>query len=459
MSANSHLLTDKKMKDFIQNGYVTINSLLPDSLHKDIYKQTKTVFEKEGNPGNNLLPRIPAIQEILDSGPVQGALVSILGENYYLQPHRHCHYNPPGSKGQNLHQDGGKRWSHHTRRVLMFYYPQDTPLELGPTAILPSSHYYNTVESTEIIEEFPLCGKAGTIAIVHYDLWHRALPNFSKKNRYMMKFLFLRMLEPQKPSWKFQNTSWEPENMETGNNHRILNHIWKWHCGKSNNEIPLTTVPHSNILKLIEDLASDSELSGQTTAYKLSEIGAQVVHPLLETLNSKSKTKRRNACYALSTIGEPAVNTLKKALKDQNEWVRDSAAEILGDIGLQAQSAIPELMQAVQDGSEQVRAHAVEALGTTSQMEYTAVPSLCQALQDKNDLVRRNATLALARLGNFSRDAVGMLTIALKDRDRYVRADASYALQQINTAEARKALFQFLTMSRWCPITSPENTF
>jgi len=60
MPDNTHLLTDEQMKDFIVNGYISVHTNLPSSVHKNIYKQTKTVFEKEGNPGNNLLPRISA---------------------------------------------------------------------------------------------------------------------------------------------------------------------------------------------------------------------------------------------------------------------------------------------------------------------------------------------------------------------------------------------------------------
>ena len=29
----------------------------------------------------------------------------LLGPDYQLNPHRHCHLNPPGSKGQTWHKD------------------------------------------------------------------------------------------------------------------------------------------------------------------------------------------------------------------------------------------------------------------------------------------------------------------------------------------------------------------
>ena len=459
MSDDAHLFTDEQMKNFIVNGYVTINTSLPDSLHKNIYEQTETVFEKEGNPGNNLLPRIPVIQEIFDSDPVQGALRSILGEDHYLQPHRHCHYNAPGSEGQKMHQDGGRRWSHHTRRVLALYYPQDTPLELGPTGILPGSNYYNTLEGAGTIQEYPLCGEAGTVAIVNYDLWHRAMPNLSDKKRYMMKFLFLRMSEPRAPSWDNQHASLDFEDTEPEDRCLMFNHVWDWHCGKTGKEAPATVASHTDIPERIDLLGSDSEPSCLAATYALSELGAQAVPALIEALHTEFEAKRRNACCALSAIGEPSVEALIDVMQDQNEWVRDSAAEILGDIGPLAQPALPELIQAIQDESEQVRAHAAEALGTAGQMESTAVPALSLALQDENDRVRCNAALAFVRLGHFAGDAVPTLQVALADKNRYVRADAAYTLHRIGTAEAREALFQFLITSRWCPLTTPESTY
>ena len=36
-----------------------------------------------------------------------------------------------------MHQDGGSQ-GHRTRKVLLLYYPQDTP-DLGPTGVLPGS--------------------------------------------------------------------------------------------------------------------------------------------------------------------------------------------------------------------------------------------------------------------------------------------------------------------------------
>ena len=126
-----------------------------------------------------------------------------------------------------------KRWSHHTRRLLVFYYPQDTPIELGPTGVVPMSHYYSTREGAEISPEQPIVGKAGTVAFANYDLWHRAMPNSSEKRRYMMKFLYVRMSEPEGPTWENKETDWANGTpIGSAEHQEMFRHLWNWHRGQ-----------------------------------------------------------------------------------------------------------------------------------------------------------------------------------------------------------------------------------
>ena len=451
MVDKKYLLTDDHMRHFIVNGYVIVNTDLPASFHDFIYEQTEIVFEKEGNPGNNLLPRIPEIQGVFDDKRVIGGLTSVLGEDYYAQPHRHAHFNQPKSEGQRMHQDSGKEWSHHTRRLLAFYYPQDTPVELGPTAIIPGSHYYNTPDGATASNEFPIRGKAGTVAIVNYDLWHRAMPNRTDKNRYMMKFLFARMSEPQTPSWNSEKTEWkQSEPIGNDAHQKMFQHVWDWHYGKTNGDMPSNGQSMESVPELIERLGNDSESIGLSAAYALSEFRESVVPALMEAFDDESETVRRNAYYALSAMGEPAVDPLIGSLGHLDPQVREAAAEALGDIGSPARAALPALVRALADESERVRFHAAEALGTVSQGNSTASPALSVALRDENERVRQDAALALARIGPHAADAASALGAVFSDGNMYVRGDAVHALYRIGTPEAREILFRFLMRARWC---------
>ena len=115
MSEHHALLDDAGMRDFIVNGYVVVNADFPNDVHESIFRQTEAVFENEGNPGNNILPRVPQLQSVLDHPRVHGALSSILGPEYYVHPCRHCHFNSPGSSGQQMHRDNWTRCRSFTR--------------------------------------------------------------------------------------------------------------------------------------------------------------------------------------------------------------------------------------------------------------------------------------------------------------------------------------------------------
>ena len=454
-----HLLSDAQMRHFIVNGYVTVTTDLPAQFHDAVYEKTVSVFDKEGNPGNNLLPRIPEIQEVFDDRNVRGALISLLGEDYYMQPHRHPHYNPPGSGGQGMHQDGGKRWSHHTRRLLVFYYPQDTPIELGPTGVVPMSHYFSTSEGSGVSPEQPVTGEAGTVAFANYDLWHRAMPNSSEKRRYMMKFLYARMSEPQEPTWANKESDWaNGTSVGPAEYQEMFRHLWDWHRAVEDSGTNGTSNGES-LSGIISALNSTSESTGLQAAYELPRFGEKAVPALVRCLQDESEMTRRNARYALNAVGTPAVETLRDALKDSREYVRDNAAEALGDLGNKAEPAVPALVETLTDASGSVRSHTIEALGTTSQSSSIAVPGLVKALEELNDGTRRNAVFALARIGQNAAEAVEGLQNVLFDGNRYVRGDAVHALYRIGTPAAKAVLLRHLETTRWCPLTSNESTF
>ena len=77
---------------------------------------------------------------------------------------------------------------------------------------------------------------------------------------------------------------------------------------------------------------------------------------------------------------------------------------------------------------------------------------------DDDKQVRFESALALAQIGPASSDAVPSLEKALRDPDRYVRDNTIHALKRIDTPEAESALFDYLLMARWCPITNREST-
>ena len=449
MSTKSHLLDDATMRQFIAAGYITLQTDLPLQFHDQLYEKTAAVFAAEGNPGNNLLPRIPEYQQIFADDKVRGALASILGPDYYMHPHRHCHFNPPGSAGQGMHKDSWTRRHHRTRWAMAFYYPQDVPLELGPTGIVAGTHYQNEIAAADLQAEIPLTGAAGTVTIVHYDLWHRAMPNSTADKRFMAKFLFARMSEPQAPTWAVGDADTSVESP-------MHQSLWNWHAGQQDRALRGSGRAAAG---LIDQLQADDERACLDAAYNLASLGPAVLPELVRTLGSPSEARRRNAGYALSAMGSAAVPQLVDELASKDENSRAAAANVLGDIGLAAGDAAAGLAAALGDPALPVRRHAAESLGLLNGAARNAVPRLVEALDDDDEWVRRNTAMSLARLGPDAEAALPALVGALGDANRYVRAKAALALQRQGTEAAHQALLDFLATARWCPLTDQASLF
>jgi HEAT repeat protein len=456
-------LTDDQMRGFVRDGFVVVKPGVPAELHREVWDRTDALFEDEGNPGNNLIARVPAIQRVFDDPSVTGALTGILGPNYFMHPHRHCHYRPPHSPGQTIHKDSFTKRRHRTRWVLGFYYPQTTTVDMGPTGVLPGSHYYNWLRGPIGVRrhvdgldgEVPLEVDAGTVVLVHYDIWHRGMPNDSDKKRYMIKIMFTRIEEPAAPSWS--NADPDGWGDAGGPLAGAWKSMWGWYRGAPNANGGATG--RDAISRLAERLRLDDEAACLEAAYALAASGEAAVPTLVDVMRDEFDAVRLNASYALSAIGGPAAPALAELARDPNAEVRASAVETLADIGPAASSAIPSLVDALADESPEVRVHAADALGIAGQSSAASVGHLARALVDEDTQVRRNAALALARIGPCAEESVPSLAVALDDGDRYVRGKAAHALKRIGTPDALNALIGFLETARWCDLTTKDSLY
>jgi hypothetical protein len=489
------LLTDEQMRDYITHGYLVLKSGLPKSVHEQIYERTSEILEKEGNPGNNILPRVPELQQVFADPSFRGPLASVLGPDYIMHSHRHCHVNRGPGEGGGVHRDsywGFQRVrNHRTRWAMLMYYPQDCPEEIGPTGIVPGSQAYAEKESWEPLESIlPCVGEAGTAVLVHFDIWHRACPNTLAKTRFMMKFQFTRMSEPTAPTWNNRSAVW-PGGNGAGNRHRRMwTNLWNWHCGE-----PFATGDNGSAVSEADALAHLRGADLETRMAAADSLGGtgvsnKALEALRDALRDRAEPVRLNAAYALAASGAPAVDLLVECLDDELEAARKDAAYGLCAAGLTAQSALvaacgdaaesrrgyaafalgemgahvdAEAAAVVaglaQDSSEFVRRNVADALATMTTHSDLAVPALTSLMQDDSGQVRFDAAYGLAHHGAAAAPATDALVAGLHDDNRYVRNHSVEALKSIDTPQARSALFSFLELSRWCPITNKESTF
>jgi len=479
MADQLNLLSDDQIQQFIINGYMLVQADYPEPFHQDVCRKIETVFDEEGNLGNNILPRIPEIGQVYEHPNVKGALTSLLGPGYIMNPHRHCHLNPPGRAGQRWHKDCYV-YDHNLRHprfywVLGFYFPQETTQDMGPTGILPGKHMYKQISDPDPARaeetELKLCGPAGTVALVHFDVWHRATENTSDKNRYMLKFQFARADEPTAPGWDNKRRTWAP-GMDDAHS-EISKDVWNWLRGETvqKEESP----DDARRGELAARFWDGSETERLKLGYQLAEMGsASVLIGLMreETLATLDETEAKTAdnahgtnptigiaAHALSVMGKAAVPGLIEILKEEHWWVRAVAANVLGRVGRTALAAEVPLLGALCDEHWWVRRNAFEALGMIGVSSDAFVLALGSALTDDDYRVRRNAALALAKMGPAGNSAIPGLVLMLEDENRYNRFYATSTLRRIGTPEAREILLDQLFMSRWCPITTKDNTY
>ena len=199
----SHLLTDMEMVGFLVNGYHLLEPNLPGGLNERIAGQLDAL---DHNPGDAIADVVPELWQVIEHPAVKGALVSLLGEDYEVQGHRHWHCKQPHTSHMSWHQDSTNNRETRIDRLLGLYYPTDITPEMGPTVIVPGTQFRNAPTDrmatyTNIRGQVPMVLKAGTVALTHYDLWHGTAANRTPLKRHMIKFLFRRVRDNKAPTW------------------------------------------------------------------------------------------------------------------------------------------------------------------------------------------------------------------------------------------------------------------
>ncbi len=455
------LLADEAMQRFIREGYVTVQSALPKAYHDAMYERLEPL-EEDGLVGhNNLLPMVPELSELLDEPVVRGALISILGPDYYLHFHRHDHVNHP-EKVQpmtawhlgdgRLHKDGERhahymvdgRRHHATRFVMLFYLPQDTSLDMGPTGIVPGSQYVPR-SALEGSQRIPLPGEAGTVTIMHFDLAHgRYSANTTDVNRHMVKFLYTRNLDPVAPSWNHESSEWttSPGPLEP-----IWRYMWDWHRGAAANAPDVSDLDAN---ELVERLHGADVAQAMGAAYTLGSLGS--VKPLIDALTSSDEDQRFIAGYGFPPLGAAAVAPLLDLLDGAGPELCVQVADILGDIGPRAADALPVLIQLCHHDDPRVRQYAIESVGIVGQVASEAPSELVDGLRDDDALVRHHAALAAARFGPKAGALPGIVD-ALRENlyhgHHHVRGWSIEALQRLGTHDGLDAALRYLMAARW----------
>lgn len=431
------LLNDEQVRRFIADGFIFIDAGLPEAFHAEVSAQVAYTLEQElPHPGDNIVPRVPALNRVCDSPAVQGALVSLLGPDFVFLPHRFPHNSEPLSKqGQKQqitafdtqptmaegsisasawHQDshascGRTRW-HTSRAANVFYFPHDTPLHMGPTRFLAGSHLYATLHDISAQQAVMQTIPAGTVVIAHFDLAHAGSPNNSDLGRYMVKLVALRTAAPVAPTWDNRDPQWQtPADLHTHHELPVAwAALWRWMRGESRFPVgQQVAADHTQIHSLVEQLRSSSQQQRLTALYALAALGADAVEALVELLLATAGQSRHHnaagkvlpsqsqhhldrfflegqftpedSAIALGLIGQPAAQCLGRLLGHEDPWIRMNAVYALGDAGADVALAfLGQINQLLFDAEASVIRVTLDALAALGRLDANIVGRLAQ---------------------------------------------------------------------------------
>lgn len=447
-------MTTEQRQQFHREGYVILHPDLPTTLHTDVQQRLAWILKNEGNPGNNILPAVPALQHVLDAPELIEALTDVLGTGYVLHPHRFAHNNEPAQQTDEgelkagvgthafigWHQDSHSplaRPRHHAcRYAMVLYYPQDTPKEHGPTQLIPGTHYSRTLTESDYARGFQAAGPAGTCVLVHFDIAHGGSLNLLDQTRYMVKFVFVRTEEPEHFDLPTQP---KPDETEVPTRIAALNG------------------PEPERLRAI---------------YALAALGEPAVAPLCAALTRPTESGWHegavvmdDAAYALAALGTPAVASLTALLDHPSEWVQINASFALGEMGKKARAALGALIGKLSHPSHAIVRTALDALGQIGADEAALLPELRRLLLTDHaepswqeplyrkwtgqNQVRVNALSALLKLGWHSDEAIALVIASLDDPCGYVGGFGIEILERSGKPDALAAALYYLKKHRW----------
>lgn len=233
-------LDDEQIFEFCRKGYLALEGVVDD----DVNERTMAYCDDHptGQP-LELLDEDWFVDGVLKNPTAAGAVRCLLGENFQLPANISNHRVQCPEPAQGWHRDGGSIYTPRLDYLQVFYYPQDTKPEMGPTEVLPGSHFrrcksnfINHIRNIKMTEK--TTAPAGTIFITVYAIWHRKGKSTWSGIRNLIKYNYWRTADPRRdwivnPDYVFSWPETPPEpGFEQFKSEIGAARMFAWLCGE-----------------------------------------------------------------------------------------------------------------------------------------------------------------------------------------------------------------------------------
>ncbi len=212
MPAADHRLTTREMANFVVDGYLRFDALIPEDLNDRVCAEMERILpsklmrfgdnvpaQPEGVPQPASLTPLSqcylppsALGELLRLPSVQGIIASLVGSDPAFD-HDFVHFIPgPSEYQQHLHMDAILDTRDPAFDIQLFYFPRAVAQGEGGTRFVPGTHLRRVRAEglsryQKIRGELQYSGPAGTLLVCHHGIWHCGQANPSNNARWMYK--------------------------------------------------------------------------------------------------------------------------------------------------------------------------------------------------------------------------------------------------------------------------------
>jgi hypothetical protein len=238
--AEPTLLTSKQMAAFVADGYLRFDALVPPAISQAVLGElkgggppssfgappTSPARTWAGSPLADRFRDWPALTSLLELPAVAGIVRSLLGPGP-LYDHHYTHVIAPNQRwSQPWHADAILDPRRTSFDIQLFFFPHDTPREMGGTMVLPGSHLRRVNEAAiaryqNFAGQAPMVCPAGSLLVCHHGIWHCGQPNLTGRPRTMFKL----RLGPAGP----QRRTWDTADLDDPEIGRILSRDHRWY--------------------------------------------------------------------------------------------------------------------------------------------------------------------------------------------------------------------------------------